>query len=338
MPQIDDLRKLVEEWDGQVARLAKATADRDRAIGELDQQAKALLERDTLLKASEGHVAELLRELEELKTPKPAADPTTEYVFRDDFMQSPKDKRDGGPYLLDAPPGVFTLMMEAGGVPFLRVQCRSDQRLDQNGTRRRSELGLPEPGATARLFRRDRFGLERWYALSLRFPDTFKDESKVVVWQHHGASADKGENPAFPADDSSRNPPLSLEWHSDKRVLRWVRAPILDVTPALPRAILWENEDGPIEPAKWYRFVVHAVWDWRPTFALTRIWLDGSPIVELEGTPNAFNDEEGWTFARFGCYWPQATKEGAYPAPRTHLIDLRDLRLGDERHQLGDFT
>jgi hypothetical protein len=276
-----------------------------------------LLQQVTDLKAEVDRLTKLIPPA---PPPPPVPSPTEPtFLWKDDFTAVPKDRDQGGPYLLDAPTGAYKLI--PGGLECL---CASNQPLDRNGTRRRSELGLPEQGAAARIYRRDPYGQERWYAVSMRFPAQFADSSKVVIHQHHGGHAD-------PGDTGERNPPLSLEFQSALRRLRWVQAPF----ETTPRKTLWERVG--VEAAKWYRFVVHAKWSAKADGFL-EIFLDGQSIVKLTGQ-NGYDDADAFTFCRTcEIYWPQATASPTdYPTRQEHRVQFAKLRLGDERNKLEDF-
>jgi hypothetical protein len=220
--------------------------------------------------------------------PKPELKPRI--ILFDNFQGLPIDVEQGGPYVIDAQPAAFTL--KSG----LVVKCFAQGRLDANGTRRRCELGILDPGSK-RNYRRDPYGKCFIYSAALRFPmQSFEDTAKVVCLQHHGGPAD-------PGDKENRNPPLSLEFWGKSGTLQWVQAPF----EATPRKTLWKLEGG-VDHQRWYAFIVRAVWDGTGTSKgeLT-ISLDGNIIHHAVGK-NAYSDKAAYTFFKAGVYWPAATE------------------------------
>lgn len=264
-----------------------------KAVAELNARMLALARSD--LAVARDALKEAQRQLEELRTQltRPAAS------FTDTFPPEGAIEDRPGAYLVDAPLG--TLALEPGGG--LRVQLHSKQPLDRNGNRRRSELGLWEPGATTRIFRRTPHG-ERWAWIYRFTPVALPPKlGKLVVVQWHAGKSDPGEV-------LSRNPPLSLELHGDKGLARVV--------------LLWnenaiqagnENRttifEAPIQPDADYTFGVEAVFRPDGQGRLLIGW-DGNIVVDRQG-PNCYNDQEAFVYNRFGIYAPNATVEDVPP-------------------------
>jgi len=156
----------------------------------------------------------------------------------------------------------------------------------------------------------------------VRFPNVVEDSGKAIFLQWHAGPSDPGEL-------LSRNPPLSFEYHANKRLLRCVQLWSVNKvqTTNENRSTLFE---APIEVGKWYRITVHARWGWdilAPQPPILEIWLNGvSRVVQLL-RPNCYNDEAAYVFMRFGLYCPNFT-EAVYNPPITHVVDFARLRIG----------
>lgn len=306
---IDTLRELVEDIDESGLEASKLRIEVDKLRVEL---AAKKIQLEVAIKR--------IGELESGNPPPPLPPPPGPELklrWQDDFSVTPKDVREGGPYLIDAQPGSLVIIQEVSPKigTVLRVRCHAKGPLDANGTRRRCEIGLPDPRyPKSRIYRRDDFGKKFRYTVSVMFPhQVFEDNGKVVCWQNHGGHAD-------PGDKGGRNPPLSLEFWGSPRRLRIVQA-AFEVT---SRTVLWEL-DNP-DPTRWYRFEVSATWSAKKD-GLLRILLDGAVIISRVGQ-NAFDDKDAFTFFRCGVYWPNATERAEdYKAEHFREALFKDLRI-----------
>lgn len=271
-----------------------------------------LIERNEKLQLENFALAKRVAELE-VAQPKPEA----KLIWGDNFHKPPLHAP--GAYMIDAPLGAISISPNVDDL-YLRVRCSSTQELDRNRTRRRSELGLWEPGTDKRIFRRTPHGQEEWFAVSVRFPKLPDDSSKAVFLQWHAGPSDAGEV-------LSRNPPLSFELHAKKRIVRCVQlwSTTNIQTGNENRNTLFEE---PIVEGLWYRIVVQAIWHWEAAKGLLAVWWGGRLVVNKLGS-NAYRDAAAFVFTRFGLYCPSFYMPGESPigAPLTHVADFARLRI-----------
>lgn len=272
--------------------------------------------------AAVDRAAELEKRVAELE-----AQQKLKLIFADSFSAVPVDGSAGGLYTLDVPDDNCLKAIPEG----LRVSCSTNQPLDRNKTRRRSEIALWEPGSEARKFRRTKFGVEEWFAVSTRFPSPTSDTAKAVFLNWHAGESD-------PLEILSRPAPLSFQCWDKANRLRIIQCASTEEIQKSnpPFAILWEDSGMNIQ--EWHRWVVRVVFHWdAKQKPLLQIWLDGKPIVEQYGIPNCYRDKEEFLFNKFGCYLPNATEE-EYSPPLTHTHDFARLRIAGPGARLEDMS
>lgn len=244
-------------------------------------------------------------------------------LWKDDFNSMPPSGP--GKYLYTAPTGAIQLS-KMSGEKCLMARCDAGQRKDENG-RIRSEMAFWEAGRSARVFKKDPLGSERWYAISICVPTTWwYDNSKVEIMQWHG-SEDSGEK------GIGRNPALSLMVLGSNLIIRQVWSAKRIQTSNENRTDLWKK---PLEKGKWMRFVFHMKWSYKRDGFL-EVWKDGKKIINQVDQPNCYNDALGPYF-KFGIYWPTASGKNSYDRTDRRTVYYDSLRIGDGRNALKDMT
>lgn len=296
-------------FDSIHSNAALLVAEVDRLEDALERAKEDLTKSQQDTNAALLKIAELEARIAQLTSPPPSP-----LLWSDNFAQPPKAAPDA--YAIDAPPGTITVV--PGG---LRTRLTFTDPLNRSGLAK-CELG-PRFGERLMRYGRIPFGEERWHAITLTIPETWKRSgSKVSIIDFHGSEdpEEKG---------IGRNASLSVMIGGDD-IYGWR---------------LWSEQSSqvanehrteifrfPFVRGIPYRFIFRTIFDWHPAgTGETHIWLstaDAPPVALFEEHgPNAYNDAEGPYF-KFGLYVPAwGPRPVTTPPVTAHEIVWSDLRI-----------